>query len=303
VTTLSVEAASRDVGLRISQVLLCVVEARPVVLLIYVMRFAVAFALAYPDAPIPVSWRFPVALTTWLAVAGSVYLFDGVMDVVEDRANGSARPIARGALPVRVAATVSAIWAGISVIGAILLGAPYVFLVPFALLLGYAYSGALLRLKRWSLAAGVTVLIAGGLTFLAGGAVRGGLPTSTRLFVFAIAMSAWMGLVGAVAKDFADVPGDLHSGRRTCAVVKGVHFAARRLSVNALLVAAGFVVVAALVDRLLLWPATAVLLGAVAIALACRPGPAEARPRRPYRTFMVTQYAAHVGTLLAIVMH
>jgi len=122
------------------------------------------------------------------------------------------------------------------------------------------------------------------------------------LFVFAIAMSAWMGLVGAVAKDFADVPGDLHTGRRTCAVVKGVQFAARRLSVNALLVAAGFVVAAALVDHVLLWPATAVLFGAGAIALACRPGSAEARPRRPYRTFMVTQYAAHAGTLLAVVV-
>lgn len=298
--TLSIEAASRDVGLRISQVLLCVVEARPVVLLIYVMRFAVAFALAYPDAQ--ASWRLPVALFTWLAVAGSVYLFDGVMDVVEDRANGSTRPIARGALPVRVAATVSAVWAAMSTVGAILLGAPYVFLVPFGLVLGYAYSGALLRLKRWSLGAGATVLIAGVLTFLAGGAVHGALPTSARLFVFAIAMSAWMGLVGAVAKDFADVPGDLHTGRRTCAVVKGVQFAARRLSVNALLVAAGFVVAAALVDHVLLWPATAVLFGAGAIALACRPGSAEARPRRPYRTFMVTQYAAHAGTLLAVVV-
>jgi 4-hydroxybenzoate polyprenyltransferase len=195
---------------------------------------------------------------------------------------------------------VSILWAGLSVIGAVLLGPPYVFLVPLILLLGYAYSGPVLRLKRWSPAAGGTVLIAGLLTFAAGGGVSGSVSTSMTLMTFALAMSGWMGFVGAVAKDFSDVPGDAVTGRRTCAVVKGIRRAAWRLSLNAFGVGAGFLVAAVAVDQILVWPAVVVLLGAVVIALSCRPGPARARPRRPYRAFMATQYLAHAAVLGAV---
>jgi len=280
---------------------LCVVEARPVVLLIYAMRFVVAFALVYPQEPTTAAWRLPVALVTWLLAAASVYLFDGVMDVVEDRLNGSTRPIARGTLPRQVALNASILWALLALLGAVLLGSPYVFLVPTLLLLGYAYSGRLLRLKRWSPAAGGTVLIAGLLTFVAGGAVSGGLPTSLALMVFAVAMSGWMGFVGALAKDFSDVPGDTLTGRRTCAVVKGVRRAAWRLSVNAFAVAGVFLTSAILVDHRLLWPAGVVLCGAAAVALGCRPGRARLHPRRSYRAFMVTQYLAHLILFVAVI--
>jgi 4-hydroxybenzoate polyprenyltransferase len=197
--------------------------------------------------------------------------------------------------------SVSILWAGLSVVGAVLLGPPYPFLVPAILLLGYSYSGPLLRLKRWSSTAGATVLIAGLLTFVAGGAVSGSVPTSMTLTVFAIAMSSWMGFVGAMAKDLSDVPGDTHAGRRTYAVVNGARRAARRLSLNAVGVGTGFLIAAIAVDHVLIWPATVVLLGAVAISLVARPGPAEAQPRRPYRTFMVIQYLAHAAILPAIV--
>jgi 4-hydroxybenzoate polyprenyltransferase len=283
------------------QLRLCVVEARPVVLLIYAMRFSVAFAIAYPGMSSTAAWRLPVAMVTWLLAAASVYLVDGVMDVVEDRLNGSTRPIARGALPRRVALAVSMIWAGLAITGAVLLGAPYVFLVPTLLLLGYAYSGPLLRLKRWSPAAGATVLIAGLLTFAAGGAVSGPVHLSMTLIVFAIAMSSWMGFVGVLAKDFSDVLGDALTGRRTCAVVRGVRGAARRLSLNAFGVGLGFLAGAILIDDLLIWPAAVVVLGAAAVAYGCRPGPARIQPRRSYRAFMVTQYLAHAVVLPALI--
>jgi 4-hydroxybenzoate polyprenyltransferase len=270
---------------------------------IYAMRFSAAFALAYFDAERTVTaWRFALALLTWLLATASVYLFDGVMDVVEDRLNGSTRPIARGDLSRAFALNVNFVWAGLSLVGAVVLGSPYMFLVPVILLLGYAYSGPILRLKRWSPAAGATVLAAGLLTFVAGGAVTGSVSTSMALTVFAVAMSSWMGFVGALAKDFSDVPGDALTGRRTCAVVKGIRRAAWRLSLNAFLVGTGFLLAALAVHRVLLWPALVVLGGAVAIALGCRPGPATARPRRPYRVFMVTQYLAHAAVLGAIVM-
>jgi len=300
-TLLIDSGASVPASHRIGQLRLCVVEARPVVLLIYAVRFVVAFALTHPTGVPAPWWRLPVALLTWVLAAASVYLLDGVADVVEDRLNGSTRPIARGALPASLALNIGILWAGLSIAGALLLGAPYVFLVPTLLLLGYAYSGPLLRLKRWSPAAGATVLIAGLLTFVAGGAVSGSVPTSPTLIVFAAAMSSWMGFVGALAKDFSDVLGDALTGRRTCAVVKGIRRAGWRLSLNAILVAAGFLIAATYVDQTLLWPALAVLLGAVAVTLGCRPQSAQIRPRRPYRAFMVTQYLAHAAAPVAIV--
>jgi 4-hydroxybenzoate polyprenyltransferase len=273
----------------------CLVEARPSVLVIYTMRFLVAVALTMVAAPLATApwWRLPTALAVWLCVAASVYLFDGVTDVVGDRVNGSRRPIARGVLPVPVAAAVAAVWAGLAVVGAVGLGHGYLTLVCLALLLGWAYSAPPLRLKRWTWSAGATVILAGLLTFTAGAVAVGATSLPTTLLLFAIAMSCWMGFVGALAKDLSDVAGDVATGRRSSAVVRGLPAAGRRLSGNALLVAATFVIAAAAVDRVLLWPAAAVLAGAVAIALTCRDTRLRRATRGPYRIFMTTQYVAH----------
>jgi 4-hydroxybenzoate polyprenyltransferase len=267
----------------------------------YTLRFAVAVALTYPGPGGAPAWQLPLALLTWLLATSSAYLFDGVMDVAEDRVNGSVRPIAAGALNRTFALATSVVWAILSLVGAIVLGGLYALLVPTVLLLGYAYCGPGLRLKRWSSTAGATVLLAGMLTFVAGAVAGGGRPTSPTLLVFALAMSCLMGFVGAVAKDFSDVVGDTLAGRRTLAVVRGIRPAARRLSGNAFLVATAFAIAAALVDELLLWPATVVAAGATAVILACRTRPAAARPRRPYRAFMVTQYLAHAAVLVAVI--
>jgi 4-hydroxybenzoate polyprenyltransferase len=302
-TTLSANLVGPSLSVRrAEQLRLCVVEARPVVLLIYAVRLVVAFALVHVGIRPFQLWRLPVALLTWLLAVASIYLLDGVMDVVEDRLNGSSRPIARGALPRPFALTVSGLWAGLSMAGALVLGSPYTYLVPAMLLMGYAYSGPLPRLKRWSSAAGATVLVAGLLTFVAGGGVSGSLPGSLTLVVFAIAMSSWMGLVGALAKDFSDVPGDALVGRRTSAVVRGVRRTAWLLTFNAFVVALGFLAGALLVNHLLLWPAAVVAFGAFAVAFGCYSRSARTKPRRPYRAFMVTQYLAHVIVLVVIAL-
>lgn len=264
-------------------------------LVIYTMRFLVAAALTMIAAPAPTApwWRLPTALAVWLCVAASVYLFDGVTDVVGDRVNGSRRPVARGALPVPVAAAVAAGWAGLAVVGATALGRDYLTLVCLALLLGWAYSAPPLRLKRWTWSAGGTVILAGLLTFTAGAVAVGFTSAPTTLLLFAVAMSCWMGFVGALAKDLSDVAGDAATGRRSSAVVRGLPAARRRLSSNALLVAAAFAIAAPAVDRVLLWPAAAVLAGAAAIALTCRDTRLCRTARGPYRIFMTTQYVAH----------
>src|SRR4051794_32596526 len=84
---------------RAREIGLCIIEARPIVIGIYGIRFAVAYALAMSTAPPQEdSWRPPLALISWLLTTASIYLFDGVSDIVEDRINGSTRPIARGTL-------------------------------------------------------------------------------------------------------------------------------------------------------------------------------------------------------------
>ncbi|OLE21066.1 MAG: hypothetical protein AUG44_28780 [Actinobacteria bacterium 13_1_20CM_3_71_11] len=287
------------------QIGLCVIEARPIVMLIYLLRFAAGYALARPaDNPTP-SWWHLLAAATWLFGIASVYLFDGVMDMVEDRLNRSTRPIARGALSRQVALVVSIVWAVLALLGSLQLGAPYVYLVPVLLLLGWAYAAPPLRLKRWSGAAGATVLIAGLMTFAAGGEAGGGAIDSVTLLIFAIAMSCWMGLVGALAKDFTDVYGDAMVGRRTSAVVRGVGGTAVRLSVNAVGVGVGFLAAAWFFAPVLLAPAVAVTAGATLVVAGCFRRTDGSPRRRPYRAFMATQYAAHVVVLggAVLLMH
>lgn len=287
---------------------LAMIEARPAVQIIYALRFLAAFALAGGPTRmasgrwLPEMWWLPVALLTWLCASTVAYLFDGVMDVVEDRLNGSTRTIAAGALPRPVAAALTAMFSALALLGAFVLGGPWPYLVAVMLVLGFAYSAPPVRLKRYTWASGTTVIVAGLLTFAAGGSADGHLPHGWPLMVFALAMSSWMGLVGAVAKDFSDVFGDAAAGRRTLAVVRGINHAARRLSGNAFFVATAFLAAAVRVAPALVWPAAAVTLGAAAVTLTSFHRPEGAPKRRPYRAFMVTQYAAHLAVLMVAVI-
>ncbi|MEY9877758.1 4-hydroxybenzoate polyprenyltransferase [Streptacidiphilus sp. MAP12-33] len=279
---------------------MCVAEARPVVQIVFLMRFVtgllfqlVALRRAPGGTVDPV--RLVLGPAAWVLAVLAVYLVNGVMDVAEDRANGSKRPIATGALPVRLAAAVVVLLGAL----ALALGSAVPTLdrcVAGMLLLGYLYSGPPLPAKRTTLTAAATVVGMGLLTYL-GGALSVGGSVSPGLLLFGGAMSAWMGCVGAVSKDLSDIRGDAVGGRRTLAVVHGERAARRTTAAGALAVGAVAVTASALWARLCLAGTLPLAAGAVWVALRCR------RPdvgRAPYRAFMITQYAAHAAMLSAL---
>ncbi|WP_198348190.1 UbiA family prenyltransferase [Plantactinospora sp. KBS50] len=279
----------------------CVVEARPCVQVIFLLRFVAGFVLTRPaGAAIPLG-RLLIAGISWELAVVSAYLFDGVMDVVEDRLNGSTRPIAAGALSRGFAAVVSGAAALASLAGAFVLGGAYPIFVGISLVLGYAYCAPPARLKRSSRAAGATVIICGLLTFLAGASVYGPVRINVDLTIFAVVMSLWMGLVGALAKDFSDTAGDAAAGCRTTALVRGDARARRLVARNALAVGIGFPVAAVVFAPGLTWPALAMSAGAVVVAWFTRSNlslGSRKRRRLPYRAFMATQYAVNCALLL-----
>lgn len=277
---------------------LSIVESRPVVQIIYSMRFIAGFVVADPDAAALRSWRLPVGLLTWLCASSFAYLFDGIHDLVEDRHNGSRRPIASGRLSRRAALAVTITWVVLTLAGALAVGGAFRYLAPALLLLGWAYSAPPVRLKRWTAGSGGTVIAAGLLTYAAAGSLTGDAP-SPALIVFALVSSLWMGMVGAVAKDFSDVVGDAAAGRRTAVVVRGAQRTAIRLAANAVGIAVGFLLVAVLLLPVLIVPAVAIAGGAAAVAITSLVRREDAHPRRPYRCFMVTQYVAHLAFVAA----
>lgn len=276
-------------------------ESRLSVQVIFLIRFCTAAALGASvlDA------RLPAAGVAWLLATVAAYVFNGVMDVAEDRANGSTRPISRGALPVPVAA------AGVLVAAALALAIATIVdptgLLPLLLMAhlacGYAYSGPPFYGKQRGSTAALLVLGMGALTYAAGwrlGGPGGGL----SVLVLGAAMSLWMAGVGALAKDLPDAEGDAVGGRRTPVIVWGATRVRLMVAVNALLIGAGYLT-AALTFAPMLVPSAVTLLigGAVVGILAATSRRATTRSglRQPYRAFMVTQYAVHIvvlGTLL-----
>jgi len=277
----------------------CFAEARPQVQMIFFLRLLAGLVLARPPRATISPGRLIAVAAVWELAIMSVYLFDGVMDIVEDRLNGSTRPIARGDLPRGFAAAISGCAAAAAVAGAMLLGWPYELLVPVILMLGYLYCAPPVRLKRWSGTAGGTVTMAGLLTVVAGAAVNSPPRAGAALVVFAVVISLWMGLVGAVAKDFPDIEGDAAAGCRNTALLRHER-AIRLVAGNAFAVAGGFLIAAWLAAPGLIWPAIVMLAGAAAVAGAAPgavPTASRARRRRPYNAFMVTQYLVHVAVL------
>jgi 4-hydroxybenzoate polyprenyltransferase len=285
----------------------CVREARPCVLGIFLLRFAAAAAIGVRitgrcDLP-----RACAGALTCEAAVFFTYLYNGVMDVREDRANGSRRPIASGTLSRRAAARVAVGALMTALAGCGVLGLPATVGVLLVLVIGWQYSGPPLYLKRRPFGAAVA---GGGLGFLtycvgflapAGGEWTRPEPT---MLVFAAAMSVWMGLVGAPAKDLSDVAGDARAGRRTPAVVLGETVVRRLVAIGAVTVAVAFSLVAVTALPLLRWPAAAVACGALGVVFVSLTGISRGdRPRRrmPYRAFMLTQYAANLGLLTAMV--
>ena len=144
-------------------------EARPVVQLIFLLRFLSGAVIA-TGAASTLPWKsVAISASCWLATTTAVYLVNGISDVPEDSVNGSSRPIARGALPQRTAATVAAMTAAIGLVGAALIGDGWTLLFTLAMLsLGWAYSMGPQPLKRCMTGFTCTVVAGGMLTYLDG---------------------------------------------------------------------------------------------------------------------------------------
>jgi 4-hydroxybenzoate polyprenyltransferase len=282
---------------------LCWTEARPAVQIAFLLRFVTGAAFTMrEDLDLP---RLLAGASAWSCASVSAYLFNGVMDVDEDRRNGSGRPIARGDLAFRSAVGVTLA----AVLLALALSAPVVGLIGWVvafLALGWAYSAPPLAAKRTSSSCAI-VVFGLGWTSYAGGAAAAGNGLDAPALVFATAMAAWMALVGAVVKDFSDAEGDKEAGRRTLAATRGLHVARRLAVAGAVIVGAGAPAAA--------WAwAPAALPGTLPLALGggwvivrcLRVGDTEHSDRHArrdaYRAFMVTQYVANAVMLVTLVV-
>ncbi|MBS2963689.1 UbiA family prenyltransferase [Actinocrinis puniceicyclus] len=277
----------------------CLVEARPVVQVVFLMRFASGAALGTGRL------RLGAALLGalgWSLATCAIYLCNGIADYAEDVGNGSRRPIASGALPLAFARRVVLVLAFAALVQAMIAG-PCQFAVMLSYLtVGYAYSGPPFPLKRRYYTASLGGAALGLLTYL-GGAVASARAISAPLLVFALAMTAWMGGVGGIAKDLSDVTGDRLAGRRSWPLVLGPQRAGGLMLLVAFAVAAGFTAAAAVAGHGLLLPAAAVAAGAVVLAVVTARVPPDASRRvrrRPYRVFMAVQYLGHAGLVLAL---
>jgi 4-hydroxybenzoate polyprenyltransferase len=123
-----------------------------------------------------------LAAAAWLCATWHVYLLNGLSDEVEDRGNGSTRPLAGGELDGTAARTVLG-WLAAAAVGlAVFVGLPLVLLVLAMLGLGRLYSAGP-RPQKARVGGAMAVIATGGaVTYLAGWYVGGGrTPTSTVL--------------------------------------------------------------------------------------------------------------------------
>ena len=273
---------------------LCLLEARPMVLGIFALRFltGASFGAALFD---PWVW---VAVLLWVFTTWTVYLLNGVADVEEDRVNLSGRPIARGRLGAAEATVVVCALGGASLLGSLALSPVLFYGTVVALALGLAYSLPPLRLKRRAAGLAAVGLLAGLVTYYTGYAAGRETGNGAAVVAFAIVMSLWMALVGQT-KDFPDVRGDEEAGRRSLPIIWGERAARLVLSGTAPTLGLAFLLAAIFLDRALLVPAVIVAAGSVAVTISMLVPWAGARDAaRPYKFFMMTQYGAHLAVII-----
>lgn len=281
---------------------LCLMEARPSVQGVFVLRFAVGAAFATHGVVDPL--RFGVGALAWWCAIFFAYLLNGITDVEEDRHNGSSRPIACGALTLRTATAAMLASAVLALVLACFVPGLVGWVAAF-LALGWVYSAPPVSAKRGSVSCAL-VVFGLGWTSYAGGTTVAGNGLGTAAAVFATAMAAWMALVGSVVKDLSDAEGDAVAGRRTFAARHGSE-AARRLAVaGTVVVGAGAPAAAAIGEPSVLPGTLPLAAGAVWVVVRCLRGRLSEQQDRharrgAYRAFMVTQYVANavmLGTLL-----
>jgi 4-hydroxybenzoate polyprenyltransferase len=278
----------------------CFLEARPAVQGIFLLRFLAGASFASPLFAGGVSFSLLAGAALWICATLSVYIFNGVMDVEEDRINNSSRPVARGKLKVAHAAGVSGGLAALSVAGSFALGSTMVWSVVVLLALGWFYSGPPFYLKRWPSGLAAVAILAAVITYNAGYVANGDGSDVRSLFVFAAVTALWMGLVGQT-KDLSDVQGDRQAGRRSGPVVWGEDIARVVFSGVALCLGGVYILLAILFAPSLQIPALVLASGAVlvaAITLGTWSRGDKPKHRRPYKAFMLTQYATNLAVIL-----
>lgn len=280
---------------------LAVLEARPVVQLVFLIRFEVGAVLSTrPGAP---PWPGLIALLTWWLAVVAVYVWNGFCDYPEDVANGSKRPIASGVLSRKMGAWVAGVTAAASIAGSLTVPGLTVWTALF-LLLGAAYSTPPLPTKNTSASAAVTVFGLGWVTYAGGVAATGG-HLDTAGVIFATTSSAWMAGVGTLVKDLSDITGDRLGGRHTIAVRHGADRARSVAIVAALVIGlAGLGASALWAPRALLgtagFAAGAVWLGWRAVTAPSQGTDDRHTQRGLYRVFMGAQYAANLLMLIPL---
>lgn len=270
------------------------VESRPAVQAVFLLRFASMGVVALDLASAVV-----LGAVGWLHITTAIYVLNGMSDLNGDRANGSNRPLAVGLLGIATARSAVAICAltglALSFTTSLTLG----MLSTAMLLLGLGYSyGPCWKAGRHS---ACCVIGAGAALTYSAGAAAGGAMTSPALSYTAM-LSIWIAFA-SVSKDFSDTHGDRLTGRRTAPVELGHAQASRALTISTTLAAAALVAVSTACDHYWM-PTIAIVSGtaALTVALLLPQEPASrSRSRRPYRIYMVTQYAAGAALLATAV--
>ncbi|MFD7239546.1 UbiA family prenyltransferase [Streptomyces syringium] len=268
----------------------------------FVLRFVTGALLTAsaahhrPNAP-----HLLLGALAWWAATVSVYVFNGVSDLCEDRANKSRRPLASGRLTESAARRAVAVTALAGLLFGCAAGWEVAESTAVFLALGYAYSAPSIAAKCRSWSASAVTCAAAGATYFAGVSASGSGLTAEAA-VFAVVLSLGVGLIAAVAKDLGSTRGDALAGRRTLAVVRGERSARRFCAAAGLALTLAITAGAVWVRQLPLEAAAAVFaVGALCVAARCLPVREEReRPRAPYRAWMVTQYAVHLAALVAL---
>lgn len=278
---------------RVNCLVSLIVESRPGVQLVFVLRFlAGSGLLRHPTA------HAAEAVVAWAMLTTAIYVFNGVTDVPTDAANNSARPIVSGQLSVRTAL----LWCMLLTATGLLLcwwvSELECVLGAGILALGWAYSAGP-SLKNASAGFAVVIGVGAALTYIAGWVARGHI--STKDLIMALSISLWVGLCCA-SKDFSDIDGDRLSGRHTWPVVLGARPAARLLAILAV-TGAGCMLTTTLLTAMTVVPVAVMGTGSVALAITARSSAARSLRRvrrRPYRVFMATQYATNAAVMLFV---
>jgi 4-hydroxybenzoate polyprenyltransferase len=289
--TLTVGSASLSL---VAALWLSFIEARPIVLMVFSLRFAVGGLLAN-NSEVDLE-RVLVGQACWLSAIWAIYLLNGLSDIDGDRANGSTRPLASGRLSTAAAISWCVGLATISIAVSVSLGWRFALVVGCVLVLGAAYSIGPRPLKNWGVA-GLAVAAAGGFLSYFAGAISYDRAIDTQLVIFAFVASLWMFFIGH-SKDLSDIDGDQLAGRRTLPIAIGARPTRVSIAISGVIVGTLGVFAGLSSPHLIALGIYAPASLWLAIAVAKSNEASREAARHPYAVFMIAQYAVNSLTLV-----